>query len=291
MTWLAQYLLLLVAGSLASGPEGQCLLQTFLQRHSGESAVEISSDHESAVEITSDRESAGRRRRRRRRTPKDNAATSRAESGSDGPRCTTGNLYNPRQTAVYGCRSDILSEGTKFCVNGETFTVGSSFNTGKGATVNLADGEKFAKGLFTKGDTLTLGVCTSVNAINLVHGRSQVNASSQEHHDSASPSIARRTGKFRKLGDGWCMAENGLPKLYADSVVSREFCEAACGSAAWCQAYHFGENANCALFVSADAWDDAPPPGFTLDIGIGAAEVITTDSAHIHSTCYKSIDA
>lgn len=201
--------------------------------------------------------------------------------------CTTGNFYNSRQTAVYGCRSDVLSAGTKFCVQGETFTVGSSWNTGGGASVNLASGEKFPKGLFTKGVELRVGACSSTSQMTLVHGHSEVNVSSKEHLGSAA--TAHRTGKFRKLGVGYCMGENGLPKLYSDSVISREFCETTCGSASWCQAYHFGENGNCALFVSADAEDDAPPHGFTLASGIGAAEVTTTDSTQTHWTCYKSI--
>merc|ERR1719506_94890 len=62
---------------------------------------------------------------------------------------------------VYSCDSDLLSEGTKFCVSDETFTVGSSWNSVGGATVNLSPGESFATGLFTRGDALTVGACGS----------------------------------------------------------------------------------------------------------------------------------
>jgi hypothetical protein len=87
-----------------------------------------------------------------------------AGSGSrqrKGPHCTTGSRYNPAQLMVYSCDSDVMSEGTKFCVSGETFTVGSSWNSAGGATVNLAAGESFARGLFEKGDELTVGACGS----------------------------------------------------------------------------------------------------------------------------------
>ena len=56
---------------------------------------------------------------------------------------------------------DIMVVGTEFCVNGETFTVGSSWNSVGGATVNLAAGESFANGLFKLGDELTVGACGS----------------------------------------------------------------------------------------------------------------------------------
>lgn len=128
-------------------------------------------------------------------------------------------------------------------------------------------------------------------AMQLVHGRTQVDTSSNEHDGSkTAKTVAKKSGKFAMLGNGWCMAKDGLSKLYSDSVINREFCEAACVSETWCQAYHYGENGNCGLFVSANAWDDAPPPGFTLSDGIGAAQVTTIDSVHTQWTCYKSID-
>merc|ERR1719506_447699 len=82
---------------------------------------------------------------------------------------------------VYGCNSETMSAGTKFCVNGETFTVGSSWDSvgaggASGATVNLAPDESFPRKLFNQGDALTVGPCGAVEgvfpAVNLAGGSS-----------------------------------------------------------------------------------------------------------------------
>jgi hypothetical protein len=109
----------------------------------------------------------------------------------------------------------------------------------------------------------------------------------QKENAAVGGAAGRRGLAFRKLGDGWCMAERGLSKLYSRSVAKREICEAHCGSEAWCQAYHSGANGICALFVSAGATDATPPLGFASSAGIGAAEVTRTDSAKAGFSCYK----
>merc|ERR1719440_2077514 len=93
------------------------------------------------------------------------AAAGRSALGAGMQRriCTTRRQYNPRQLGVDGCDSDVLAEGTEFCINGETFSVGSSFNSAangaSGATVNLASGERFPNDLFEYGDELLVGAC------------------------------------------------------------------------------------------------------------------------------------
>jgi len=77
------------------------------------------------------------------------------------PQCTTGRRYNSNQVAVKGCRANVLPKGTKFCLNGETFTVGSSWNSGGGATVTLATGERTKANFFSEGDELTIGACVT----------------------------------------------------------------------------------------------------------------------------------
>jgi len=89
-------------------------------------------------------------------TAEEESATTEEESG---PQCTTGNRYNSNQVSVKGCNAQIMAEGVTFCLNGKTFTVGSSWNSAGGATVNLASGESTAAGFFQEGDAITIGAC------------------------------------------------------------------------------------------------------------------------------------
>jgi hypothetical protein len=64
-----------------------------------------------------------------------------------------------------GCDADVLLTGSQFCVTGETFTVGTSWDSFGaddvyGSTVILAEGESFpGQHFFSPGDALTVGPC------------------------------------------------------------------------------------------------------------------------------------
>merc|ERR1719420_2644770 len=79
-----------------------------------------------------------------------------AQEVDEGPKCTVLKQYNTKQAPVSNCKSGQFPVGSQFCLNGKVFHVSASWNTGRnGATVNIADGEKFPKNLFKEGDEIT----------------------------------------------------------------------------------------------------------------------------------------
>jgi len=120
------------------------------------------------------------------------------------PQCTTGRRYNSNQVAVKGCRANVLPKGTKFCLNGETFTVGGSHNgwwdlTGivrySGSTVYLAEGEETKTDFYSEGDELTIGACATSEKEEKKDEGSETSANSEK---------ADTDGMTAEETESWC---------------------------------------------------------------------------------------
>merc|ERR1712093_138716 len=109
--------------------------------------------------------------------------------------------YNEMQVATCGCNSSVLTQGSTFCLNGHTFTVGRSWDTIHcgGATVELDSPVNFT---WSSGDNITIGSCQN---------RKLSSASSSNLRGSASNS----TTKARQL-ESCTFGIKGIPQSYGE---------------------------------------------------------------------------
>jgi len=191
MAWLAPLLLPLVLGFNEGQPqdlgpdEGQCLLQTFLERHGGDLALagtEEAGGHYCAQSSRSGAvccgaecgecggDGCGRRpggggqccwspinQEGRACTGTDDTVCVMPRGTYPGSKCRVNGQYNSMQAPVKNCKSDAFPVGSHFCLHGERFTVAASWNTGSsGATVNI-EGNWPNGDFFTDDDEITPG--------------------------------------------------------------------------------------------------------------------------------------